>query len=139
MPTTEQLANAIEVSPEKTANLLEGLRENSLIREALESPDGQRHWRLSGWGKRLAYRLVGFTGSDIVVLDKINELKIQEKIRRPTITQLSEILSLPKEDIEAALTRLLKFGLVAESRTEIGGWRVRNWGRAELISVKRSE
>lgn len=136
-PSIDEMRQKLRISREEIEKTADALKNAGLMRETGEG-NGPTRWSLRGWGKRRALELVGgLNETDEKVLRALNTLSVEKRIRRPTIRDIAEHLKLATGDVDEALVRLLKFGSVAKSGTEPGGWRVRGWGQQHLLQKEK--
>lgn len=137
-PTTPELQEILGTTSAELDVMIDESRDAGLIRETFGQDDRQLRWKLGGWGKRRAFKLMNLEELDRKVLNSIYTLSLEKGIRRPTLLNIAKDLQQQESSIEQSLARLLKFGFVAESTSEVGGWRIRSWGRRELTNLENT-
>ncbi len=123
------LAEKAGMSGDETKEVLDDLRESGFV----SRDSATKSWDLDTWGRLRLREEVGLRSDEIETLASIR----QDPQRRPTPAALAERTATSQDAVLKRLERLKRMGLVAESKTEHGGWRVRSWGRLALAEAGR--
>ena len=125
--TAEKIAEQAQLEVGEVSDTLNDLEDGGLVVRDEETGA----WRLRGWGMMRARKEVGLGEQDIRLLSRIKS----GQERRPTAEALSESISGTAAETTMVLKRLERLGLVAPSKGEPGGWRIRSWGK---VAVKEA-
>jgi len=112
--SAEQIAKLAKLKPDEVAGVLEDMKEGGLIVEDDEKKD---RWKLRGWGMIRARKEIGLSDNDVRVLEGIKDIPD----RRPTAQALAQSLNIPQTEMDEAIQRLERFGLIARSGS-VKGW-----------------
>lgn len=91
--------------------------------------------RLRSWGGTRILSKVDVESDWLAVLQALISLPIRP---RPTSADLAKTTELEENKVEEIVKALLAWGLVAESESEPGGYRIRSWGRT-IVSDKTGD
>ena len=135
VPTSiAEIAKLVNLDTADVSHVLEDMKDDGFVRQDVQGEQDEEtlSWRLRGWGQIRVRQEIGLSKEDVRVLGGIKD----SPEKRPTAKALAERLSLPQSATDRALNRLERFGLIAQSKSQDGGWRMRSWGKSVLQKAR---